>query len=399
MALKRTKVLVGVLGVLAACTSGGSGSSDEPGAPGPLLEDRISIRVEGGGQTGGEGGCDSEPEGPITFNGQEVLALVAGRHETTLAYRPSWQTVNEAGEQGKRMIVEVSARGEPETVKGCSWVIALPVEVKISLDQPALDVIIEHTLIGYSADVAELSFALPAGVAEQLGLEEARTVLPWNGMEPPAYFSMWFGADGVRGEVRGGANCGSLVFPAGRSCVHAGGFPTEENAVLRAALATFEALPALPVTLSDGTSTTLAVEPQGDPLQLCGKPHPLSYARRARLAARLRSADERIDVLVEGELIVDGATNYFTANGFLPAESAQAIPYFSDVNERELALLNLVVLFLDSSAPQARLQLSTVSATATGRMISKPLWVSEGSGQGPTCFDASMATSAGAERD
>lgn len=420
MGFKRRKIAVGVLAVLAAaCTSGG-GSTGELGGPGPI-EARVSIRVEGGGQTGGEGSCLGGPEQPLAFSAADVQALVLGRHETTLAHRPSWRSVSEAGEPGKAMIIEVSARGEPEAEKVCSsWVMKMPVEMKLSLDEPALDVIIEHTLIAYRADVAELSVQLPAQVAEQMGLTEARLVPSWAKAEQEAYFSIWFGGAGVRGDVNGGANCGSLVFPAGRTCVHAGGFPIDTDDSLQEALAAFDALSALPVTLPDGTSTTLSVERQGEPARLCGRPHPLSMLRRAPLSARVRSDDGRIDLVVAGELIFEDWPGHvpgapypapeelkpegprawsFQANGFLPAQSAQAIAYYSDLSERQLAMLSLALLNLNSNAPSARLQLGTVTANETGRKIAEPLWVSESSAQGPSCFDASMVPDVGAPRD
>jgi hypothetical protein len=404
----RKELCVGILGLqlAAACSNNGGGGAGESG-PDPQ-ESRISIRVEGG-QTGGEGGCGVVgPEEPLTFSADDVRALVLGRYETTLAHRPSWQAVDEPSERGKPMVVEVSARGEPASVKSCSrWLIEFPVEVKLSLDEPALDVIIEQTLIAYAADVAELHVDLPAEVAEQMGMSEARTLAPWDGSEKPASLELWFGGDGLHGHARSGVGCGSLVFPEGRTCLHAGSLPLPESDSLRAALTGFDELGPLSVRLPDGSSATLNVSLQGEAKRLCSGAFPAGDARRAEVSVRLTSADERIDVITNGELTFDHAAPLgdsimpdgwrFSAAGVLPAKAARAMPYFSEIGDDQLVELSFSVGRPDSGPARPFFQVGTFDANATGKKVREPLWLNEGTSKVPSCFDASMAPSASAD--
>jgi len=91
----------------------------------------------------------------------------------------------------------------------------------------------------------------------------------------------------------------------------------------------------------------------------------------------------------------------FTALGILPAHVARTLPYFSAMTEQQLADLRLYVTRPIEARGSAReqsmdgpahvsLTLDTFDANAAGTKVDETLWVREGMGKVPGCFDESV---------
>jgi hypothetical protein len=296
--------LLAVIG--AACTtSGGSLPADD----GPSVDDeRTTIRIErAGGQTGMEGSCRGPELEALDFSAEDVRALVEGQHETTLAHRPLYQTIDADldAEEGRDMTVDVRFVGEPQTFLDCGGSIRQDVEVTLAFEDPPLDVIFEETLFAFSQEFALVQAEIDPAVAEPLELSDS---LP---DEDPFTLTIGFTPAGVRGsmDTGGGHQCGVVVFPAGQHCEE----PTRPEIDMdeavngvspRDVLAAMPEVVEVPVQWSDGTSTTLSVAIEGEPRSACGDwPTPSASPDQLTvlLDVRVATEDGRVDVVLPAE--------------------------------------------------------------------------------------------------
>jgi hypothetical protein len=336
-----------------------------------------------------------------------------GRHETTLRRRAFWQQTGAepSAAPAKPLIVEVSERAEPQERWGCGQRFMLfPVEVKLALDEPALDLIIEGSLTVVDAEIASLIVDIPAEVGRQIGLAARRDIAQPEEprAEYPAVLELWFGAEGPRARIWAEDSCDALVFPADRLCAYYGSQPLPASDALSQALQGFADLRALPVTLPDGTSTTLDVELLSEPESVCSGIEPGVQIERhsTAVSARLTSADGQIEVVVEGGFEFDPtaplASLSFGAQGILPASAARTMPYFSAIGEEQLVELRVSASWRSGAQGKVfhDLQLNTFDAASTSVRLSEPLWgVSAEQYLAPHCIDESLLPKTGAGAD
>ena len=394
MPLMRTSLLASALSIaLLACTSHNESGPEDP--------QRRSIRIEGaGGQTGMEGSCLWPTLEELSFSAEDVSRLIAGPHESTLAYRSDAQLDDAAASQGKPMRVSLVARGPAQEELSCGGAIFLPVELTLSFEDPALDVVIIERLQAFAADVAVLQAELPPGLAAQLGLSEATQEAK------PSTLTLWLGADGVRGTIEGSGACGLLVFPQGRRCSRGGSVPIALEPKADAAIARINA-ELHDVTVHaplDDTYTTMTITQVGAPGEVCSGFFPLAHAPGSptliTLEARVVSADGRFDLRLPAELEFEEPTAELAGtwslrfSAVLPASSLSAVGAAATPDDNALLSFNLNVFRAPLQEPNAELWLRTVTPYPGTPRLSEPratTW--------PACFGAESGPTAGVSRN
>jgi hypothetical protein len=316
--------LLGVfLAALGACGCDGdrsTPSSDEdaePHAPGarpggdePGDGERATIRVErAGGQTGMEGSCLLPEVDALSFDADDLAALLAGPHVTTLAERALYSTAPVAGEHGRAVTIAVEAQGEPRIELGCGGVIDQDVELTLSFEQPALDVVVETSVRAFSKAFAVMHAEIDLEVGELLG---------WPAATPGQEYlllAVRFEPGGITGtfETGVGYQCGLAVLPAGARCpewTERQLDPTLEvdSYVPSQVTAAIERFAAVPIAWDDGSTTTLELSVAREPEWACTYQWietPCPYQLATPLAMRLTTGDGRLDLVLPAKAEVE----------------------------------------------------------------------------------------------
>jgi hypothetical protein len=322
-------------GSAAGCSADSPGDAPvEDGAPAPEGSGRTTIRVVAeGGQTGGEGGCADVGKPTLDFSADDVQALVAGPHQTTLAYRPFLQRPQAAdagstAELARAVTVSVRFLGEPQSAIVCGGAqLRQDVEVTLAFEQPALDLIIEGRLIAFSAEFAWL--------AEEVHLEPAVVeALQLPCVERPTGASALSIGFTPRGPQAVYTACGgTVVIPSDTPCEG----PTQPELdldrpvhgvrpgdVLQTALQELSALGPLPVQWDDGASTTLSVRVEDEPRHVCGTPRtvigvPLGAYQTAPMRVHVTTGDGRVDLSLPVTLawtVLPDNPDYYETSGW-----------------------------------------------------------------------------------
>lgn len=343
--------------LLAACSSTADGTT-------PRDEARTSIHLEGvGGQTGMEGGCLLNRVAALPFTTAQAEALLFRETTTTLAPQ---------GESGaKVMRVKVTRAGDAETELDCGGSLRQPVEITLSLDDPPLDLSFVDRAFVFQHGFALLQRRVPDEVAQRMGLAGPNAG-PRKFDDNAATLMLAFGEDGVRGTLDPDSQCGLLVFPAGRRCLEGGSVDLPLASVPPSLLAGVDDLNDLPHMWSDGTSTTLSVDLEGDPDGVCSDfwPPDVPGADEAKLhvavRARVRSADGRLDLRVpasieSGTPHSDGWGSWVLSIGaYLPAQQVRTTWSDFPSTERDLAWLEFSAARAEGQAPSHFLALTVV---------------------------------------
>ncbi|HTV21797.1 MAG TPA: hypothetical protein VMG12_24070, partial [Polyangiaceae bacterium] len=221
----------------------------------PVNAERQTIRVSRtDGQTGMEGSCLRVPD-PQPFSPDDVRALVEGTHTTTLAYRAERLAAGAslADAVGLEMTVRVELQGEPRPGRtgggeSCNLRIDQDVEVTLSFDEPALDVVIATEVSAFSSTFAVVQSVLGSDFAEALGLPSRDVTL-----------SLAFDESGIDGSFENDV-CGSAVFPANVRCPEWSEVEVDLNDERHGVrplelLSVIDELSDVPLAWSDGTET------------------------------------------------------------------------------------------------------------------------------------------------
>lgn len=374
---------------LCAC----SAARDEPG-PSPSPEQRMTIRIEGvGGQTGMEGSCGT-PVQQLSLTGDDLNRLIATPRESTLAYRSETQPADTDAERGQAMKLSFAARGPVEDVPYCGGSLHLPVELTLSFDEPALDVVISETLHALAPDVVVLQVQLPATLAAQLGLIEA------SQQSRPATLTLFLDAEGARGTIESAGRCGKLVFPERRPCAVHGSVPLPLDAPASEALARIDAeLRDLPVSsLLDDKRTSVTVSQVGEPREVCSGhyPAPRSSANPMRIAldARVVSDDGRLDVVLPGELTFAEASEQESGVWSLRLSAVLPNSSLNEANVVDEGWSSLNLNIHRTPTPSAEIWLRTLTLGAGIPPLSAPRFT-----LAPACFGTESGPSAGVSRN
>jgi hypothetical protein len=291
---------------LAAC-----GSESDVSASGAASSERQTIRVaRTNGQTGMEGSCQPVPE-PRPFSADDVRALIEGTRTTTLAYRVERRLPGSSIDDavGLPMTVEVELRGEPrmdpEVFERCNVRIDQDVEVTLSLDEPALDVVIETTASAFSSTFATAQLQVGGNVSAALGLPPGDVTT----------FTLAFDESGMKGTFEQVDACGRAVFPASVRCPDWSlvevDLDSERDGFRARLLSALEELGDVPLEWGDGTQTTLAVSLAEAPEWACSGDWVETFCpeRLAMpLSIRVVTADGRLDAELPAQLSVQVAT-------------------------------------------------------------------------------------------
>jgi hypothetical protein len=374
---------------LCAC----SAARDEP-QPSPEPEQRMTIRIEGaGGQTGMEGTCGS-PVQQLALTADDLNRLIATPRESTLAYRSETQPTNTEAERGRAMKLSFAARGPVQEVPHCGGSLHLPVELTLSFEQPALDVVISETVHAFAPDVVVLQVQLPATLAAQLGLIEA------SRESRPATLTLFLDEEGTRGTIESASNCGKLVFPEQRPCAEHGSVPVPLDVQASEALARIDAeLRDVPVrSLLDDKRTSVTVSQVGELREVCSGYYaaPRSPANPMRIAldARVVSDDGRLDLILPGELSFAEAGEQESGVWSLRLSAVLPNSSLNEASPADEGWSSLKLNIHRAGMPSAEIWLRTLTLGAGITPLSAPrftLW--------PACFGSEGGPSAGVSRN
>lgn len=304
--------------VLLAATAGCSADSGAGlliGGGGPDDGGRVTLHVDAeGGQTGAEGSCGLASREELDFSAEDLRALVEGTHRATLGYVnviSRLPDLDVSAEVERELSVHVRLLGDPEVDLKCGGRMDQQVEVTLSFDEPALDVIFEQRLSAFSADFAVLHMEFEPD-------EIAAMQLP--GVDHTSGVStllLAFRLQGLRGRMDLHGTCGGkLILPSDARCeepfrpeieIDQPVYGVRPQDALETARQALSALGPLPLEWDDGTRTTLEVSLGDEPSYACGDWAALVTSQsdaklEVPLRVQLRTEDGRVDLSMSAHL-------------------------------------------------------------------------------------------------